>query len=51
MSVEEMKKKLASQKHQGMSAMGLYASVDAMKEGPVLVIDPKGNIDDLNLKK
>lgn len=43
MNVEEMKWKLATQKLQGMSAMSLYPLIDSMKQGPVLIIDPKSN--------
>jgi len=41
-----MKKKLATQKFQGMSAMSLYSVIDSIKKGPILIIDPKGNIKD-----
>jgi len=46
MNIEEMKKKLASQKFQGMSAMSLYSLIDSARQGPILIIDPKSNIKD-----
>jgi len=45
MNSEEMKKKLVTRKLQGMSAVSLYSLINySMKQGPVLIIDPKSNI-------
>ncbi|WP_427127991.1 hypothetical protein ACQCPQ_31355 (plasmid) [Priestia megaterium] len=43
MNIEEMKKKLATEKLKGMSGMSAMSLYPLMKQGPVLIIDPKGN--------